>query len=263
MKHFLAFLLSFVFSVSVLAQEREGTVSPAAASIRGAASAPSGSCSPASTTAGTQEMLGVYDGSGGRTAYISANGTLYLGDGAGNFVSAAYNGANFGFGNNILAPNIRTTSAQVNISDSAISIAPSLPIRWSSTTDWFGGGVWDLYLYRDAANTLAQRNGTNAQKFSVYNTYTSGSNYERLGIQASSNAFFVTPEAATGTVRELVVGAAGSATRLRSSLATPSAPTLADGDWWVECSGTSPARTCSILVRDTGATRTIATSVAF
>ena len=47
MKHFLAFLLSFVFSISTLAQEREGTVSPAAASIRGAASAPSGSCSPA------------------------------------------------------------------------------------------------------------------------------------------------------------------------------------------------------------------------
>ena len=53
MKHLLAFLLSFVFSVSALAQgdAREGMVSAAAASIRSAAGAPSGSCSPASTGA--------------------------------------------------------------------------------------------------------------------------------------------------------------------------------------------------------------------
>jgi hypothetical protein len=134
---------------------------------------------------------------------------------------------------------------------------------WTDNTSSTYAVTPDTYLYRDAANTVAQRNLTNAQTFRVYNTYTSGSNYERLGIQASSNAFFITPEAATGTVRELVAGAAGSVTRIRSSLATPSAPALADGDWWVECSGTSPARTCSILVRDTGATRTIATSAAF
>jgi hypothetical protein len=35
-------------------------------------------------------------------------------------------------------------------------------------------------LYKDAANTLALRNGTNAQTFNVYGTYTSGSVYERM-----------------------------------------------------------------------------------
>lgn len=78
MKHFLAFLLSFVFSVSVLAQEREGTVSPAAASIRGAASAPSGSCSPASTGAVGVRIYGgafYYCNSGTWAAMSGGGGT--------------------------------------------------------------------------------------------------------------------------------------------------------------------------------------------
>jgi len=110
-----------------------------------------------------------------------------------------------------------------------------------------------------ATNQLDQRNSTNAQAFKIYNTYSSGSSYERLGIQAVSNAFLITPEATgAGSVRELVVGATGAPVRLRTSLATPSAPSLGDGDWWVDCAGTSPSRVCAIKVRDGGATRTIA-----
>ena len=37
-----------------------------------------------------------------------------------------------------------------------------------------------MILVRDAANTLAQRNGTNAQQFNIYNTFTSATDYERL-----------------------------------------------------------------------------------
>ena len=40
-------------------------------------------------------------------------------------------------------------------------------------------GTMDTILARDAANTLAQRNGVNAQAFNLYNTYTDASNYER------------------------------------------------------------------------------------
>jgi hypothetical protein len=39
--------------------------------------------------------------------------------------------------------------------------------------------TYDLALFRDAAGTLAQRNGTNAQAYRLYNTYTNASNYER------------------------------------------------------------------------------------
>lgn len=40
--------------------------------------------------------------------------------------------------------------------------------------------TYDLYISRDAANTLAQRNGTNAQTSRLYGTYTDASNYRRL-----------------------------------------------------------------------------------
>lgn len=41
---------------------------------------------------------------------------------------------------------------------------------------------WDLFLYKDAANTLAQRNGTNAQTYRNYGTYTDASNYRRVAL---------------------------------------------------------------------------------
>lgn len=49
---------------------------------------------------------------------------------------------------------------------------------WSSSTD--GAVASDLKIVRDAAATLAQRNGTTQQIFRLYNTYTDANNYERL-----------------------------------------------------------------------------------
>jgi hypothetical protein len=70
------------------------------------------------------------------------------------------------------------------------------------------GASADTILTRDAANTLAQRNGTNAQSFKVYNTYTDASNYERFAINAQSGADvrLQTEKAGTGTVRSIVFG---------------------------------------------------------
>lgn len=59
----------------------------------------------------------------------------------------------------------------------------------------------------------------------------------------------------------LIVGGSGVPTRIRSSMSVPG--TLANGDWWVECSGTSPARTCSLKAQQLGATVNIVTSAAF
>ena len=62
----------------------------------------------------------------------------------------------------------------------------------------------DLALYRDAAATLAQRDGTNAQTVRVYETFTDASNYERLSISAASGTNVIKPEAAgTGTASKL------------------------------------------------------------
>lgn len=62
----------------------------------------------------------------------------------------------------------------------------------------------DVDLYRDAADTLAQRRGTNPQTFRIYNTYTDASNYERGKLEWASNEFIIGTEAAgTGTARSL------------------------------------------------------------
>jgi hypothetical protein len=49
----------------------------------------------------------------------------------------------------------------------------------------------DVFLRRDAANTLALRNGVNAQAFRVYNSFTDASNGEWLGIRWSGNDMLV------------------------------------------------------------------------
>ena len=70
----------------------------------------------------------------------------------------------------------------------------------------------DLALYRDAANTAAWRNGTYAQTFNVYETYTDASNYSRIALKAQSASYYqLIPQAAgTGTLRGLqLVGASG------------------------------------------------------
>ncbi len=76
-------------------------------------------------------------------------------------------------------------------------------LRWSDNAQ-SNAGTPDVIMARDAAATIAQRNGTNAQTFRLYNTYTDASNYERLGINWGSNIVSIKPEAAgTGTVRVL------------------------------------------------------------
>ena len=69
----------------------------------------------------------------------------------------------------------------------------------------------DLFLQRDAANTFAQRNGTSAQSYQIYNTFTDASNYERLFIGWSSNVALITLAiAGTGSARDLTIGTPGA-----------------------------------------------------
>ena len=84
----------------------------------------------------------------------------------------------------------------------------------------------DTILLRDgAANTLALRNGANAQTFNVYGTYTSGTSYERLTLSAPSaaNAIIGTNKGSGGGtargldlqtdgVTRMTIAAAGGAT---------------------------------------------------
>jgi hypothetical protein len=52
--------------------------------------------------------------------------------------------------------------------------------NWSSNSSNASSLGADLSLFRDAANTLAQRRATNAQTSNLYRTFTDASNYQRL-----------------------------------------------------------------------------------
>ena len=72
-------------------------------------------------------------------------------------------------------------------------------------------GNADTRLYRDAANTLALRNGANAQTFRVYNTYTDASNYERFNISFNSSRLEIsTSQAGSGASRKIDFGTYGT-----------------------------------------------------
>jgi len=66
---------------------------------------------------------------------------------------------------------------------------------------FFGGGVATApRLYRDADRTLALRNGTNAQTFNVYGTFTTATtNFERLAIKYNATDFAYQIAAEKGT----------------------------------------------------------------
>ena len=69
----------------------------------------------------------------------------------------------------------------------------------------------DTFLTRDAANTLALRNSTNAQTFNIYNTYTDASNYERGFMKWNANVLEIGTEAGgTGTARGVTLGTAST-----------------------------------------------------
>jgi hypothetical protein len=75
-------------------------------------------------------------------------------------------------------------------------------LGWLTGSASLNSPVSDLTLYRDAANTLAQRNGVNAQTLRVYNTFTDASNYERGVFSWSSNILTIgTQNAGTGLGR--------------------------------------------------------------
>jgi hypothetical protein len=85
-----------------------------------------------------------------------------------------------------------------------VTVTSSGSYRFSSNTS--PNGTPDVLLARDAANTLALRNGTAAQTFNVYNT-TDGTNSEFLQFRFNANVAEIRPRVAgTGTNRELLVG---------------------------------------------------------
>jgi hypothetical protein len=114
---------------------------------------------------------------------VTKNGQVLLPAGTSSAPSLCFGDLNSGFYDLVdgvafaTANNTPVLTAQYN---SALGMLRDMFLGWSTTQ--FGQSDWDVRLFRDAANTLAQRNGTNAQAFRVYGTYTDASNYQRVAI---------------------------------------------------------------------------------
>jgi hypothetical protein len=106
--------------------------------------------------------------------------------------------------------NTSNLGASCRIDDSKLAVKAAMPIGWAEDATSYG--TMDVLLYRDAANTLALRNSTNAQTFRVYNTEdTSLTNYERVDMAWDSNTFKIrTAKGGTGTGRGITIEAVDS-----------------------------------------------------
>lgn len=130
---------------------------------------------------------------GGAQAYIDSGGR------------ASFYSLQITAGSGIASPwvTMADNTLGVNLSNAAY-------LSWCDNAN-AASGTADVRLYRDTTATLALRNGTTAQTFNVYNTYTDASNYERLEMSWSGSiAYLQTANAGTGVNRALVVhGRAG------------------------------------------------------
>jgi hypothetical protein len=201
------------------------------------------------TISGTVDTIGVTTGTslalGGATLgtnelAVAGNG-LVVGDFAG---AALYVGP---------APASSWTAV---LSANALRLGQTKAITWSSTDTNPGSGNADLSLYRDAANTLAQRNGTNAQTFRVYGTESSSlTNYERLsigyGVIAAGTFNISVQQAGTGSARALYIGTEGAngvlfrtnATTVWQFTSAGHLLTVADNTYDIGASGATRPRT--------------------
>jgi hypothetical protein len=79
-----------------------------------------------------------------------------------------------------------------------ISVGP-FSVGWGATTE-----AVDVKLFRDVANTLAQRNGTAAQTFRLYGSFTDASNFHRLNVLYDGTKFRIeTDRQGTGSFTPL------------------------------------------------------------
>jgi hypothetical protein len=89
----------------------------------------------------------------------------------------------------------------VTTTGGGVRIAGSREFGWVSDANSANGGTFDTKLVRDASDTVAQRNGTTAQTFRVYRTFTDASNYTRFFVNTNasgSKIAFGTERAGTG-----------------------------------------------------------------
>jgi hypothetical protein len=160
----------------------------------------------------------------GSNINITTTGEVYIGDGA------LRVGKNTAGGTNIIAAGTNVLSLQGNATNGGygnVAIGPNgaaqffVPLYGYPQVRSDGYYAWsnnignaastpDLYLYRDSAGILAQRNGTSAQQFRVYNS--TGTNSGEFGLigwitgSGFSPSFIIGAQATnSGILRSLII----------------------------------------------------------
>jgi len=129
-------------------------------------------------------------------------------------------------------------------------------IYTSASIQWGTGAAptnnqGDTKILRDAAGVLALQNGTNAQTFRLYRTFTDASNYERLGFLATNTTRYTitSQNAGTGSARSLEVS-------FYTSASDPTSTDITDGCFSVwKNSGTG---TIKLWANDGGTMKSVA-----
>jgi hypothetical protein len=137
---------------------------------------------------GTSSLLDLQVAGSTKFRFDGSDNTLY--DGGNRYIKFGLNTLYFGK----VGKAYFLSAALHSTTNNGARIHTSSSYGWSSSSD----ASPDLSVFRDAADTLAQRRSTNAQAFNVYNTYTDASNYERVAVNGDG---VIEHEAAgTGTV---------------------------------------------------------------
>jgi len=84
-------------------------------------------------------------------------------------------------------------TSRFELTTDSFRMASDIQVGWSSGTADTGA---DLVLFRDAADTLAQRRGTNAQTKRLYFSYTDNSNYTRMAFKTATGVHTIEAESA-------------------------------------------------------------------
>jgi hypothetical protein len=228
---------------------------------------PTGATSTAWSTSGTGLGVNAASGFGGNLLDLQVNGSSQ--------VQLQSNGALLFGANNIAStPKLRTATGAATgygiyygvsqngfyfswngtptagFSIDGLQIVSDKSVAWASSSS-APDAARDLFITRDAAGTLAQRNGTNAQVTRVYDTYTSATDYHRIAI-ATARATLSAVSGASVTATALIPAGAvvmGVTSKVTTALGTTNSTTGykigtgADDDRWGDITGTAEGTT--------------------
>jgi hypothetical protein len=162
---------------------------------------PTGTASTAWSTSGTGLGVNAPSGFAGNLLDLQVNGKSRASYDASTQTFRIASGTGGGGGGAIHFTNDGVSISRLSNALLLRSVNSNVPVR--VVNDFFQ--INDVNLFRDAADTLAQRRAISAQAFRVYNTFTSATNFERAKIQWASNILHIGTEkgADGGTARDM------------------------------------------------------------